>query len=791
MLQTEQSQSLRNLDAAAETRASPDPFQSTLEFLRRQYRVIALATLLIIALAAVYVLTARPSYTASAMLMIDSKRVQLFQPQSMFSDLPVDASTVESQVEVLKSDTVALAVIKKLNLLDDPEFVGPAGGLIGSLFSLFDFFGSKAPSSEFALTRHAVEVFQHRLGVRRIGLTYVIQISFRSYNPDRAAQIANAIADAYIDDQLESKYQAARRAGVWLQQRLRELRDQASTAERAVVAFKNSNNMVDAGGRTINEQQLAELNSQLVLAQSQTAEARARLDRVQAVLKSNSPEATVTGTVADTLKNDVIIKLRTQYLEMARREVDWATRYGANHLAVVNLRNQMQELQNSIRDELKRIAEGYKSDFEIAKQHEASVQKQLDDAVTQSQVTGKAQVTLRDLESSAQSYRALYDNFLQRYMESVQQQSFPITEARVISAASRPLTPSNPRTRLILMVASAIGVAFGIAAGAWRDLADRVYRTRHQVEERLGTECIALVPKLKESVRKHGKSFATIIGREASGPQKDQTRVGGRDVPLAKQVKLIEPRHRTIEQMPEIFTMIQDAPFSAFAESIRAIKLAIDLNQSDTGCKIIGLTSSIPNEGKSTIAVALARLTAQTGARTLLIDCDLKNPSLSRSVAPKTSIGLVEILGDQAMPQKAVLQKTVLEDPATGMQFLPASTRGRLAHSSEILGAVQMRRLFESLRSEYEYIFADFSPLMPIVDVRAATHLVDGYIYVIEWGKTRIDHVEHALNSARGVYEHLLGVVLNKVDLRSVGRYDGGGSGYYHPAYDQRYGYTE
>ena len=444
-----------------------------------------------VVLAAVYVLTARPSYTANAMLMIDSKRIQLFQPQSMFNDLPVDASTVESQVEVLKSDTVALAVIKKLNLSDDPEFIGPAGGLIGSLFSLFDLFGSNAPSSEFALTRHAVEVFQNRLSIRRIGLTYVIQISFRSYSPDRAAQIANAVADAYIDDQLESKYQAARRAGVWLQQRLRELRDQASTAERAVVAFKNSNNMVDAGGR-IDQRAAACRAEQPACPRTVTdGEARARLDRVEAVLRSNSPEATVSATVADSLKNDVISKLRTQYLEMSRREVDWATRYGVNHLAVVNLRNQMQELQNSIRDELKRIAEGYKSDFEIAKQREASVQKQLDDAVAQSQVTGKAQVTLRDLESSAQSYRALYDNFLQRYMESVQQQSFPITEARVISAASRPLTPSNPRTRLILMLAAVIGLAFGIAAGAWRDLADRVFRTRNQVEDRLGTECIA------------------------------------------------------------------------------------------------------------------------------------------------------------------------------------------------------------------------------------------------------------------------------------------------------------
>ena len=157
----------------------------------------------------------------------------------------------------------------------------------------------------------------------------------------------------------------------------------------------------------------------------------------------SSPD--VTATVADTLKSEVISKLRSQYLELARREADWTPRYGANHLAVVNVRNQMRELQNSIRNELERIAETYQSDFEIAKQHEDSVQKQLDQAVSQSHVTNEAQVALRELESNAQTYRALYDNFLQRYMESVQQQSFPITEARVITAATPPLSKSKPK----------------------------------------------------------------------------------------------------------------------------------------------------------------------------------------------------------------------------------------------------------------------------------------------------------------------------------------------------------
>jgi polysaccharide biosynthesis transport protein len=790
MLQPKQPSLVRSIDAIAGAEAPSDSLESILGFLKRQYALIAFFAAVMIGLGLTYILTATPSYTAAASMIIDSKKVQLFQQQSMFSDMPVDASALESQVEILKSETIALAVIKKLNLTEDPEFVS-GGGLISALFSVFNLFtSSSGPTSEVALRRRAVQSFQSRLSVRRIGLTYVIEISFRSYDADRAAQIANAVADAYIDDQLEAKYQAARRAGVWLQDRLGELREQTSAAERAVVAFKNSNNMVDAGGRTINEQQLAELNSQLVGAQSQTAEARARLDRIQAVLRSNSPEATVSATVADTLKNEVISKLRSQYLELARRNVDWTIRYGGNHLAVVNVRNQMHELQNSIRDELTRIAETYKSDFEIAKQREESVQRQLNEAVAQSQTTNKAQVTLRELESSAQTYRALYDNFLQRYMESVQQQSFPITEARVISAASPPTMPSHPRTRLILLMATVVGVAFGIAAGAWRNMRDRVFRTRAQVEDLLHAECIALVPAVKSATNDLARAIRAgerKRRKEGSG-QKDQVAPSRRhDVNLAKNVKLLDPGQRNIEPVPGIYSLIHDEPFSAFAEAIRSIKVTVDLNETGEGGKIVGFTSSVPNEGKSSVAVAVARQSAQTGAKTLLVDCDLKNPSLSRLLAPRAGSGLLEVLRGQTS-----LEAAAWIDPVSNMKFLPAAMKARLADSSEMLASVQTRKFFDGLRSSYDYIFVDFAPLMPIVDVRAATHLIDGYIYVVEWGKTRTDHVEQALSSAKGVYEHLLGVVLNKVNLKAMGRYDGSGSGFYHHGnYYDRYGYSQ
>jgi polysaccharide biosynthesis transport protein len=776
MLQSQYFRSSQNNDNVSELGSSSgeETFHAALGFIRRQYAVIAGAAAIMLAIAFVYILTAPRGYTATATVLIDSANVHLFQQQqSMFSDLPTDTGKIDSQVEIVKSENIALAVIKQLHLTEDPEFTNPGGGLIGALVSgPSGLFVSRKLPSNFELTRKAIRTFEDRLSVRRIGLTYVIQISFLGQSPERAAQIANAVASSYIDDQLDAKYQAAKRAATWLQDRLRDLRDQAATAERAVVDFKNKNNIVDAGGRSINQQQLAELNSELVLAQSITAQARARLDRVQSVLVSNSPEATVAATVTDNLKNDVITKLRSQYLELAAREGDWAAKYGANHLAVVNLRNQMAELQNSIRQELQRTAETYKSDLQIAAQHEKSVQEQLQQAIAQSQLTGQADVTLRELQSNAQTYQALYDNFLQRYMESVQQQSFPVTETRVITPASPPSAPSHPRTRLILALGAILGLAFGFAAAAWRDLADRVYRTRSQIEANLQTDCVALIPMV-DTATKEGD--ITALGSEAAKP---------------KALGAPEPHRQLISIPAGMISMVVDSPLSAFAEAIRSVKIAIDLSPVASGGKVIGFTSSVPSEGKSGVAATVARLIAQTGARTILVDCDLRNPSLSRLFCPAASCGLLELLKGVSTPEKAIWL-----DRATGMTFLPAAMKpaamkARLSNSSELLASAKAKDLFDVLRRTHDYVIVDLPPLLPIVDVRASTNLVDGYVYVVEWGRTKIDVVEQALRSARGVYEHLFGVVLNKVNLKTLSRYDEHSVGYYNKDY-QRYGYTE
>jgi polysaccharide biosynthesis transport protein len=735
-------------------------------FLHRQYRVIGVAFLLIMALAAVYLYTTPPSFTAVAKLMIDSRKVQLFQKESQQMVLGDDSWSVDSQVEILQSENVGLAVIKDLHLTEDAEFVAPSDGLFRTimglvsnpleLFKIFTGGSSEEQPSEFALTRAALGRLQSQLTISRAGLTYVINIGFRSHDPQRAAQVANALAEAYIVDQLESKYEATRRAGTWMRDRIKELRDQSTNAERAVVDFKVKNNIVAASGKLMNEQQLSEQNSSLIQARAQTAEAKAKLDRIEEILRSGVavPDATVT----DSLRNDVINKLRSQYLDYSRKEAEYSVKYGAGHLAVVNLRSQMREIRKVIVDELGRIAQTYRSDYEIAKAREESISKSLADIVLVSQTANQAQITLRELESSAQSYRALHDNFLQRYMESVQQQSFPITEARLITTATPPMGPSNPRTKLILMVAAAGGVIVGAGLGLLRDIADRVFRTSDQVASILHTDCIAVLPKVK--------------GPVTVRPQ-PRTDYGGLE-------------HRIIKRDQSLFWAVIDSPFSRFAESIRAIKIAADLNGSVKGSKVLAFTASLPNEGKSTIAMALAQSIANVGGRVILLDADLRNPGLSRKLIPEAKVGLLEVLANQVR-----IEDALCVDPDTRLVFLPAVVNERMAHSSEVLACEGMKILFERLRQSYEYIIVDLPPLAPVVDVRAMTHLVDSFVFVIEWGRTKIDVVEHALRMAPSVYDNLLGVVLNKADLNLFGRYESHRRNYYYNRHYARYGYVD
>ena len=427
----------RNLEPVEQPSSVTVPsavLQFAINFVRRQYVVIAVAVALTTMLGVVYLITTPPSFTAYARMLIDTRKQQVMFPQQPMTWDYMESTTVASQVEVLKSENVARTVVKENHLTEDPDFVGAGNDLWGTVSAAI--FGAPPPQvrSESELTKRAIGAVMGGVSAKRVPGTYVIEVGFESKSSGGAARIANAVVQAYINDQLDAKFQASRRATAWLRDRIAELKEQSASAERAVETFKEKNNMISADGRLVNEQQVAELSSALVVAKKRTAEAQSRLDRIQSILRGDTIDP-VNATVTDSLNNGVVTKLREKYLDDANKEADWSARFGPNHLAAVNLRNQMKGILASIREELVRLAETYKSDLEIAKLGQEAVVKELAGAVAQSQEANQVKVTLRQLESTAKTLRSQYDSLLQKYTETEQGQSFPITEARMLTPA--------------------------------------------------------------------------------------------------------------------------------------------------------------------------------------------------------------------------------------------------------------------------------------------------------------------------------------------------------------------
>jgi polysaccharide biosynthesis transport protein len=705
---------------------------------RRRAWLIASATTLATLLGILYVSMSAPSYIATVEMLVDPQTADSFQQKenATYNSDTVTA-IVDSQVQLLKSEDIARAVVDQEQLTQDPEFVGENGSNpLAAISRIAQIFGFNGPSSNIELTRRAVRALQSRMTVQKAGQSYVIDIGIRSGDRVKAAKIANAVADEFVLGQLNANFKATRRASEWLEGRLTELRNQATAAEQALVTYRTQHHIVAAEGTLIDEQQLGEVNSQLVNSAAQTSDALAKLNQIEAVLNANSPNAAVDGTVADTLKDEVITKLRSKYLDIQSQELEWAQHYGQNHEAAARLREQMQDIRLAITEELRRIAEGYKSDYAIAKQRQDTLQAYLENAVSQSQVTNQALITEMQLENNAKSYRTLYTDFLKKYMESLQQQSFPMASARVVFPALPPLDKSNIRGIIVVLMSALAGAAFGLGIGIARDMLDRVFRTSAQVETELRTQCIATIPRVKVSI-----SQTREIGSVSADERIIRRRFG-------------EPLWSSLDQ-----------PFSQFAESLRAVKLSLDLNEK----AVIGFTSSLPSEGKSTLSSALAGLLASGGHRTVLVDCDLRNSVTSAAYASSADRGLIDILAGEAN-----VEDVIWRDPITGLQFIPTVPKGGLHNSSDFLSSRRIRDLFECLRADFEYVIVDFPPILPIVDVRGTKQLVDGYILVVEWGNTPVAVAKRALNEAGdAIRDNLIGAVLNKVNVASLAKYEG------------------
>jgi polysaccharide biosynthesis transport protein len=739
-------------------------------FLRRQYWIILCAALLGIAVSVMYLRLTPPTYTGVVKVLLGNPKAQFLQQQSVLAEVPVDAAQLETQIEIIQSKSIVTSVIDQLKLADDPDLTGSAASLQSIWQAISQALWARSDRTSAArkiepqedVTDDLVTAFDARLSAVRIGWSSVLEISYNASDPQRAAQVANAVAEAYVRDKLNARFEANRTATAWLQDRLKELGQQALSAERAVDAFKAQNNIVSADGRLMDDQQVEDLNRRLVAARTKTSDALARLNHLQTILASNPADSAAIGNLdgagSDALANPIMTTLRQQYLEFARRESEWSARFGKEHAAAVTLRTRMKGIRTSILDEVRRLSDTAKSDFEMAKQEQQQIEKQLALAISQSRTTTAAGAAMRELETSAKAYRKFYDSFLQSYMGSVQQESFPISDARIISPASPPEKKSKPKSEKILTFGLLGGIALGMAFGLLREIMDRVFRTSAQLEAALHVPCLSVVPLLKPTEQK------ILLPREASAPA------------------LRQLPSQQISKAPGTYWAASAMPLSGFAESIRSIKLAIDLNPTKSSNQIIGITSCLPNEGKSTIAASLAQLIGRAGKKVIIVDCDLRNPGLSRNLAPNAAAGLTDVISGSRS-----LEETVWQEPKTNLAFLPAGKSGSRSHTSEILSGEQTAKLFDKLRAAYDYVIVDLPPLAPMVDARATAPLIDGFILIVEWGRTRTEIVQHTLHAAPNVYDALIGTVLHKTDMKEMKRYSSYYSNY-NKEYYARYG---
>jgi capsular exopolysaccharide synthesis family protein len=620
--------------AGAEARpANPDEgridLYEVVRLLRRQKRLIATILAFSILGGLLYLAITPARYTASSMLLFDVRKNAPFQQQG-YGNEAADSAYVDSQVEVLRSEDIARSVVKRLSLLSDPEFAPPPGLLAKTINGLRRMFGAGPASTEADQLARAVRKLQANLTIKRTGLTYVVSIDYRSLIAAKAARISNAVTDAYFVGQLDSKYRAAGRANSWLQDRIKELKAQAEATERAVAEYKSKNSTVDADGRPLTEQQIAELSSQ-------------------------------------------------------RR------------------------------------------------------------------------VLLKDLESSAQTYRVLHQSLLQRVTEFTQQQSFPTTDARVVSEAMPPLEKSDPKGLLILGAATLLGLVGGLGAGFAREYFDKSVRTPAQLQNALGTECLGVLPAIDASP---ALDEADPLLRWMPGQTygNNENYGGAREQKSRQSARLTGDR--SIGGTGDLFRYVVDAPFSRFAETIRSLQIAVELAGLDGGKKVLGVTSAQAREGKSLVAANLGEMLALSGSRVLLIDGQTRNRDLTVKLTPRAKAGLM-----YAIANTGALDEVIWRDPSTNLDFLPMDAVASPDRPVGVVSASTMQGLLAAVQDRYDYIMIDLPALSPLADVKAISNLIDHFIFVIEWGATTEGTILNALDAAPLVYEKLLGAVLNKADV--------------------------
>ena len=689
----------------------------------------SIVTVTVFSIVAVSLMT--PVYTAEALVVVESRNTELAGIETVISGLSVNTNTIQTEVAMLRSESLARNVVDQLDLLEDPEFnryLVPRSNILTSASNILASTiwpeEHRLPEENNAewLRSNVVNTFLRSLTISPVGQSYVISIQFESENPQKASLIANTIADRYITGQLEIKFEAIRRATEWLSQRSDGLRQKMLEAQRAVEAYRSEMGLVELSGVTGNPtslttHQITELNTQIITARVDRAEAEARLQKWESLLKlPNGIES-----AAEVLDSQLIQRLHEQEAIVQRKEAELATRYGHRHPKMINVRAEIKDIRRNIEDEVTKILRALKNKVEVARSREVSLQGSMEGLKRNAGEESRARIHLRELERQAEADRILYETFLSRFQETSTQENFQQPDARVVSTAQIPVKPSFPNKPLI------VGSAFGasvLLAVLLVFILEQLRSNFHSLEELqnfFGVRALGFVP--------------TVPGRSKKrGALKD---------------------------------LVLENPTSVYSETIRSLLTWLYSLNVDRPPKVVLVTSAIAGEGKTTFCISLARAAARAGNRTLLIDCDLRQQAKGSSNATHQD-GLVELLSETKS-----FEEVIQKDPKSNVHLIRMGAK--CPTPSDLLDSQRMKDLLVSLSNKYELIVLDSPPVLAAADARILARMANQTVFLVRWARTNREIASAGLKEIVDTGANVAGVVLTRADLKKIGSYGYGG----------------
>jgi len=722
---------------------SVDPREYLLILNRRRGAIIGVFVL-VLAGVWLYLNQTVPLYTAQSQLTLDLRKARVTDIEEVLSGLSADVSVIGTELDILRSSTLLGRVVDQLQLSGTPEFnpalrepLKPAWYSPGLawLKGLWQLDADREKTDTISAEEQArilklaiIRQLQAALQVEHRRQTHTIVLTFTSPNPKMAAKLANTLAELYLTDQMEAKYEATRRANSWLAERLDTMRGEVLAAEQAVKNVREQGNLIQGRGGTVLEQQIGDINAQLIQAQVKISQAEARLRVAREVIG----QAGGIESLGEELDSTTIQNLRQEESNLRRMRSELGQRYGARHPEMIQIEAELFDLQGKMTEEANRFLRSLANEVEVARAAETSLQQSMRRLQNQAGDALETELELRELERQAESSRVLYQNFLTRFQETRDQGDLQRPDARIISAAEVPLAPSSPRGKRTMTLGALAGLMLGIMAAFLIEMIDRGFRTGSQVEQSTGLPVLGLVPLLD---RGKGTPFEYVVNKQ----------------------------------------------FSSLAEALRGIRTAVHLANIDRPPRTVMVTSSLPREGKSNLCVAMGRLAALAGTKTLVIDGDLRRPSLAKMFAGEKP----EVMLEDLLKEGGDFNRALFQDPGSEMQLI--FSHGKPPTVAEMLGSQRMQALLARLRDVYELIIIDTPPIMGVSDAWTLARHVDSVIFLVQWAETPRDTVQSALRQMGLLNIRPSGIVLSMVNMRRQKQYGSGGYGYYYGKYKNYY----